>query len=121
MGIFSFISDCAEALRRFFERVVNFVKKIIHRVLNFIKDIVDWFKNQNLKEGEDIPFLIKGDKLKNLIHNAPVVDAGIFKGVYNENSEEIALGEEVCADSLDQKTKEILEKGNENEGLVVLQ
>ena len=51
-----------------------------------------------------------------MLQKAPVKDVGIFKGVYNEETDEITHNEYIEADALDQKTQQVLGK----EELVVL-
>ncbi len=116
MSIFSSISS---ALRTFFEYVKHIVRKVIHGVLNFFRHVVGYFKDLHLRRERDTPFIMDSEQLKNMIHNAPVEDVGIFAGVYNEDTNTIEQGQMLQADQLDQKTQEILDKGQN--GLVVLQ
>lgn len=106
--------------------IKEFFRKVINGILNFARDLVAWYHRRVLKQGKDIPFLLKGGNFKELIKNAPVKDVGIFSneqknvsvmsGIYNEEIDEITDNQIIEADSLDAKTREVL--GNEE--LVVL-
>lgn len=115
----SLVSDIWDGIKRFFSGVVDFIKKVIRGILNFFRDIVAWFKELRLNPKKDTPFIVKADKLKDLIDNAPVVDVGIFMGVYNEETNEITNYEIVVADALDEETSNTINKGKD--GIVVLQ
>ena len=104
------------AFKSFLQRVKNFFRKIINGSLNFFRDVVSYFRGLRLRQGTDIPWFAKRDEFKEMLHNAPVKNVGIFTGVYNEETDEIENVQEIQADALDEKTKEIL--GNEK--LVVL-
>lgn len=108
-----------EYIKKAFAYIVNLVRKVINGIINFAKNIVNWFKTLNLVQKRDVPFLANANSLEfqKMLKTAPVKDVGIFKGVYNEETNEITHHEFVEADGLDQETKDVL--GNEN--LVVLQ
>ena len=96
--------------------ICNLVEKIIVGVLNFAKHIVGWFRGLNLNPNRHVPFIADKEKFKQLLTNAPVKKVGVFKGVYDQVTDEISNSEYIGADSLDQQTKNILA----NEDLVVL-
>lgn len=117
------ISSIWEGLKNLCKRVVNFIRKVVQGILNFFTHIVSWFKKLRLKKDKEIPFLMDGKKLKELIKKAPIKevgifekDEGIFKGVYNEDTGTITHHEIVEADELDEETRKVM--GNEE--LVVL-
>jgi hypothetical protein len=113
-----------EGVKSFISSIANLIKKVIKGFLNFFRDVVDWFKNLKLKKGKHSPFLIPPDGLKELLKNAPIKSVGIFeenktgvfKGVYDEDTETIIHHEVVAADALDEETTRII--GNEK--IVVL-
>lgn len=85
-NIFGGISS---ALRTLFTAVKNFLVTVIRGILNFFKEVVTWFKNLRLDPNKHTPFVADAKRLKQLIHEAPEVNVGIFEGVYNEETEEI--------------------------------
>jgi hypothetical protein len=113
-------SGIGAALQKLFDKIKQIVVTIIKGVLQFVRDVVNWFKKLRLDPEEHTPFVVEAEKLKEMIHNAPVVDVGIFEGVYNEETEEIEHYREISAESLDMKTREILANANENNPIVVL-
>lgn len=108
------------ALQRLFDTIKNIVVTIIQGVISFVRDVVNYFKQLALNPETQTPFIVEGSKLKEMIHNAPVVDVGIFQGVYNEETEEIENYREISAEELDQRTKAVLAKANEENPIVVL-
>jgi len=118
--ISSFFSSIGQALANLFEKIKNFVVKVIKRVINFFQDVVNWVKQLHLNPEEHTPFIVDAEKLKEMIHNAPVVDCGIFTGVYNEQTEEIEHYQEISAEGMDENTKKILSQAKENNPIVVL-
>lgn len=112
------ISTIWEWIKKLFSTVASFVKEIIKGILNFFKDVVEYFKKLSLDPKKDIPFVIEASKLKQQIKNAPVVDVGIFEGVYREDTDEITDLRLVEADELDEQTKNVLSKAED--GIVAL-
>ena len=94
----------------------NIVRKVINGVLEFAQQVVGYFRNLNLKPQIHVPFMANLDSFKQELKNAPVKKVGIFQGVFNEQTNEFEHINQVEADSLDQKTKEVLGR----EELVVL-
>lgn len=122
MGIISeFLSGLKSAILSALRWIKEFFRKVINGILNFARDIVAWYRRRGLKQGEDIPFILRAESFKELIKNAPVKDVGIFSneqknvcvmsGIYNEETDEITDNQIIEADSLDAKTREVL--GNE--------
>lgn len=101
-----------------FEMVVDFISLIIDGILEFSRHVVQYFRGLKLRKGRDMPFIAneQSEKFRQMIHQAPVKDAGIFQGTYNEDTNEIENCRSLEADELDEKTKQILG----NEPLVVL-
>ena len=95
------------------EFVVDFIIDIIEGVISFWNDVVDYFKKLNLtRNANKNVFIADANKFRDILHGAPVVDAGIFGGVYNEETNEIENGRFVGGDALDEKTKSVIgEKG----------
>ena len=102
------------------ESAIQFIKKIFRRIingiLNFTRDVILWFQEAFLDQNKHVPFIADTNKIKDLLKTAPVKNVGIFKGVYNQQTDEIERNELIEADNLDQQTKSII--GNET--LVVL-
>lgn len=107
-----------EFIKGAFRFIRNLVVKIINGCINFFKNVVGWFKNLNLKQSRDIPFVADANKhqIKVLLSKAPVKNVGIFNGVYNQDTDEITHHEYIEADAVDMQTRNVL--GNEE--LVVL-
>ncbi len=111
-----------EQIIELIKQACAYIKKLIVTViegcLNFARNVVGWFKSLNLQQGRDVPFIANANQqvFKEMLQKAPVKDVGIFKGVYNEETDEITHNEYIEADALDQRTQQILGK----EELVVL-
>lgn len=120
MKIKKVFTEIGAALQKLFDKIKQIVVTIIKGVLQFVRDVVNWFKKLRLNPEEHTPFVVEAEKLKEMIHNAPVVDVGIFEGVYNEETEEIEHYREISAESLDQKTKDILAQATDENPIVVL-
>ena len=71
-----------------------------------VGDIIDWIKNA----------ISNSPEFKQMLRRAPNKNVGIFKGVYNEETDEIEHSEFVGADAVDSQTKNVMQ----NEPLVVL-
>lgn len=99
-----------EKIKSLWNRIRNFFRRFIHGVLNFFADIINWFKKLFLVEGNDIPFVVdaRSEKFKQMLHEAPTKNVGIFQGNFNQEQDEITDGEYIQADSLDIKTQELL-------------
>lgn len=117
MSIFGTI---AGAIRALFTSVKNFILTVIRGILNFFKEVVTWFKNLRLDPNKHTPFVVEGKRLKQLIHEAPEVNVGIFEGVYNEETEEIDHYREIKADQVDKETMDILSRATPDNPIVVL-
>lgn len=98
------------AIKAAFRYIVNLVRKVIHGVLDFFREVVVWFKSLNLNPQEDTPFIADASEFKEMLKTAPKKNVGIFEGVYNEETDEITANRYLDADSLDAKTKEVLER-----------
>lgn len=111
--MFDIIYDALESL---FERIKDIARKVINGVLSFFQHVVDYFRGLKLRKGRDIPTVGDLNKLRDVIHQAPVKDVGIFEATYNEDTDELENYRLLEADELDEKTEAVL--GNEK--LVVL-
>ena len=109
--ILDFIFDAIEA-------VCDFVIDVINGIFDFLKECVNWFKGLMLKRQRDIPFLADANKpeFKKMLQNAPKKNAGIFEGVFNQETDEITAARYVAADELDGQTRDVLG----NDSLVIL-
>jgi len=88
----------------------------IDGTLDFFSDVVDWFKQKHLQKGRHTPFVGNVNRIKDMLERTPDKQEGIFKGIYDEQTDEITDMAVVVADELDAKTKEVLG----NEPLVIL-
>ena len=94
----------------------NIVKKVINGMLDFAQQVVGYFINLSLKPQVHVPFVANMNSFKEKLKNAPVKSVGIFQGVFNQQTDEFEHINQVEADGLDQKTREVLGR----EELVVL-
>ena len=111
-----YLNGIIEAFKAFMEKVKGIVEKIITKIINFKNQVVDWFRNLPLIKGRHIPFITNKQEFKEMLKNAPVVEVGIFEGVYDEQTDEITDLRYIGAEEYDEKTESLLE----NEDLVVL-
>ena len=105
-----------ELVRRAFAYFRNLVRRVINGILSFARDIVAWFRGLSLDPKKDIPFVAKGETFKEMLDRAPVKSIGLFKGVYNKETDEIEHAEFIEADSLDNETRNLID----SDPLVVL-
>lgn len=110
-------SSFINAIRSAIRYIRNLIRKVINGILDFARHVVSWFRNKNLNPQKDTVFIANQHKLKELLNEAPRKQVGIFKGVYDEERDEIVHHELVEADALDAQTRGVLG----NESLVVLQ
>lgn len=113
-----FLNTFFGAIEYVFNYLIETVKKYFVAVLNFMAHVVNYFKNLNLDPNKQTPFVMDAKKLKEMIHNAPVVNCGVFEAVYNENTEELESYRHISSNQLDAQTRDILSK--DEDGLVVL-
>lgn len=111
-----YLNGIIEAFKAFMEKVKGIVEKIITKIINFKNQVVDWFRNLPLIKGRHSPFITNKQEFKEMLKNAPVVEVGIFEGVYDEQTDEITNLRYIGAEEYDEKTESLLE----NEDLVVL-
>lgn len=111
-----YLNGIIEAFKAFMEKVKGIVEKIITKIINFKNQVVDWFRNLPLIKGRHLPFITNKQEFKEMLKNAPVVEVGIFEGVYDEQTDEITDLRYIGAEEYDEKTESLLE----NEDLVVL-
>lgn len=107
-----------QTLGNFFRMIGRALKRLVIRFIQFSKHVVTWFKQLSLNPQEDTPFVVDAERMSELLHDAPVVDCGIFEGVYNEETNTITHHRLIEAEDLDEQTESILSR-SEN-GLVVL-
>ena len=109
-----------ERIKQYIRQALSWLKQLLCRIINgvlsFVRHIVGWFHSLNLNKNKDIPFIADKEMLKEKLKNAPVKNVGIFKGVYNQETDEITHSEYVTADSVDAETLKVM--GDEE--LVVL-
>lgn len=97
-----------EQIKQYIRQALAWLKqlycRIVNGILNFARHIVGWFQSLNLNPKKEIPFIADKSLLKERIKNAPVKNVGIFKGVYNEELDEITHSEYLAADEIDNET-----------------
>ncbi len=105
-------------LGNFFRLIGRALKRLVIRFIQFFKHVVSWFKQLSLDPQEDTPFIVDAEKMSELLNDAPVVECGIFEGVYNEETNTITHHRLIESDDIDDQTENILSRSNN--GLVVL-
>lgn len=111
-----FFSALWQGVVNFAKRLWNAIKRIFVAIVRLFREVVDYFKRMILDPQKDKPFIGKLDQLKEAIKNAPTKDAGIFRGVYNEATDEIEKFDIVEAKEIDAETSNLMG----NDALVVL-
>lgn len=113
--MWDFIFDALETL---FDWIGEVVSIIIDGVIEMFTHVVQYFKGLRLRKNRDVPFIANenSEKFREMLHQAPVKDVGIFEATYNEDTNEIENYRSLEADELDPKIKNALG----NEPLVVL-
>lgn len=107
-----------QTLGNFFRMIGRALKRLVIKFIQFFKHVVSWFKQLSLDPQEDTPFIVDAEKMSKILHDAPVVDCGIFEGVFNEETGTITQHRLIETEELDEQTEEILSRSNN--GLVVL-
>lgn len=99
-----------EWIKDAFAYLKNLVTKVIQGIISFGQHILGWFRGLSLRQGRDIPFLgnTASPQFRTMLKEAPVKDVGVFKGVFNTETDEISHAELLSADGLDAQTKEII-------------
>ncbi|MDE5880169.1 MAG: hypothetical protein K2H60_00430 [Muribaculaceae bacterium] len=106
MGFWSSLWD---GIVNFFKSAWNAIKKFFVAIFNFAREVVNYFRNKYLNPNKHKPFIGDLNKiLKENLKKAPERDAGIFRGVYNTQTDEIEDLTAVSANSLDRETKNIM-------------
>ena len=111
--------NITDAIANLIRKIGRALKKIIIRFINFVRDIVNWFKKLNLNQETDTPFIFDASKMQELINDAPIVDCGIFEGVYNEETNMISHHRLIETEEVDPYTQDLLKKSKN--GMVILQ
>ncbi len=107
-----------QTLGNFFRMIGRALKKLVIRFIEFAKHVINWFKQLSLDPREDTPFVVNAEKMSEMLQNAPVVDCGIFEGVFNEETGTITHHRLIETEELDQQTEDILSRSTN--GIVVL-
>lgn len=106
-----FISNLWNSVVGFAKRIWNAIKKIWTAIVSLLTHVINYFKKLILNPRTDKPFIGDYSKLISAIKNAPTRNVGIFRGVYNEETDKITVLENIEANSLDSETQNVL--GNE--------
>ncbi len=118
MGLLSGIWDFLKSAARSFW---NMVKRVVAAIGEFFKTIVDNFKqlirNGRIVQGRDTPFILDPKKTKEMLANAPNVQAGVFSATYNDETEEVENMTQIEG-QLDEQTRNALNRSNN--GIVTL-
>lgn len=104
-----FFSDLWHAVAGYFKRMWNAIKKFFIALFNFAANVVKYFRDKILNPRKHKPFVGDFNKLiKEHLQKAPEKNVGIFRGVYNTETDEIEDLTVVEADNMDSQTKDIL-------------
>lgn len=95
------------------------IAQVIEGIFNFTKHVVGWFRGLSLRRGRDVPFIADGnsEQFREMLQHAPEMNVGIFEGVFDEETGEIADYQYFEADEVDERTQKAFD---ENGPLVVL-
>ncbi len=107
-----------QTLGNFLRLIGRALKRLIIKAIQFFRHVVSWFKSLALDPQEDTPFIMDAEKMQEMLQDAPVVDCGIFEGVYNEETNTITHHRLIEAEELDAQTESYLERSPN--GMVVL-
>lgn len=118
MGLLSGVWDFLKSVASSFWKMV---KRVVAVIGEFFKAIVDNFKqlirNGRIIQGRDTPFILDPKKTKEMLANAPNVNAGLFSATYNDDTEEVENMTKIEG-QLDEQTKSALRSSNN--GIVTL-
>lgn len=121
MGLISEIFyGIGAALRSLYEIGKRLIKRIWRAILSFVAEIRDWFRSLELNPQTHDPFIVRSNRLNELIQNAPRIPCGIFEGVYNEQTGTIEHAREIEAGELDERTRAMLDNATDDNPIVVL-
>lgn len=91
---------------------------VVDGKVSFERDIVNWFKPLKLQKNKDIPFIMKGNALREQLPNVQFDNVAIMEAVYDEKEQKITACRLLIAESIDNRTMEVLSKSKD--GIVVL-
>lgn len=120
IGAFFFLTKCSRRKEKHLS--IDFSKLQIEEVEGVVKliDIVAWFKSLNLQAEKDTPFMIDGERVKELIDNAPDLTDSVFAGVYSETSETLKCYKAFRGEAFDKELKDVLAHATSDNPIVVL-
>ena len=85
-----------------------------------LTDIVAWFKSLNLNAEEDIPFIVDGERIGELIANNPNLSSAILAGVYAKSKDKVKTYIVFRGVALDKRLKDVLRKATSDNPIIVL-
>lgn len=85
-----------------------------------LEQVVTWFRNQQLDEKKDIPFIIKGDNLSFFFDDNKYDDNTLFMGVYEESSNTIICSKAIHAKAFNKRLNDVLASAKADNPVVVL-
>lgn len=116
-----FLSNIWEFLKSAARSFWSMVKRVVAAIGEFFATIVNNFKQLirtgKIQQGRDTPFILDPKKTKEMIANAPNVDAGLFSATYNDETEEVENMTQIEG-QLDAQTKSALSRSQN--GIVTL-
>lgn len=120
IGAFFFLkTDSRRRKKHFSVDFSNFQIEEVEGVVK-LKDIAAWLKSLNLQEGQDTPFVIVGERVKELIDNAPNLTEAVFVAVYNETLETLKCYKAFRGEAFDKELKDVLAHATPDNPIVVL-
>lgn len=85
-----------------------------------MEQVVIWFRNQQLDEKKDIPFIIRGDNLSLFFDENKYDGDTLFMGVYEESSDTIVRAKAIHAKAFDKRLNDALVSAKPDNPVVVL-
>lgn len=120
IGAFFFLTKGSRRRKKHFS--VDFSNLQIEEVEEVVKlkDIAAWLKSLNLQASQDTPFVINGERVNELIDNAPDLTDAVFAGVYDETSETLKCYKALRGEAFDKELKDVLAHATPDNPIVVL-
>ena len=116
------IKDLQSASNRMGIDGLDFDSSMLYNItdgkVDFNRDIVSWFKSLKLQKELHIPFIMDGDTLRTELQNIELNNVAVLEGVYSEKDNKIIVCRLLVANSVDDRTQEVLSKSRD--GIVVL-
>ena len=85
-----------------------------------LEQVVTWFRNQQLDEKKDIPFIIEGDNLSFFFDDNKYDDNTLFMGVYEKSSDTIIRAKAIHAKAFNKRLNDVLASAKADNPVIVL-